>query len=424
MSKLYESQWKATKAAFLSEGRDLDFNFDGSRNNNKKQIMATVLENTYREMGNRLFETITPGATAQSSIATLNKVVLPVLRRVMPTVIAHELIGVQPIQGPVAQIHTLRVQYADAVAGAYGNTAGQEAFGCDPVSIARYYSGDGDASGATSGRAVGSSLTDTNAPGAGTYSNALEQLPGRKLAIQILRQVVQAGSRKLSARWTWEAAQDANSQQGIDIEAEVLAALAQEITAEIDQEILAFLRGIPGNTPDWTYDMNAVTGTPTFVGDAHAAFATLVNASSNRIAQRTRRGPGNWIVVSPFALTILQSGSTSAFARTTEGVFDAPTNTKYVGTLNHSIRVYVDQFADDTTCALVGYKGSETDAAAYYCPYVPLTTPGVIIDPRTMDPVIMFMTRYALTAMQDTAQSLGNSKDYLSKINLANIAMF
>jgi hypothetical protein len=90
-----------------------------------------------------------------------------------------------------------------------------------------------------------------------------------------------------------------------------------------------------------------VTGTPTFVGDVHAALAILINRQANLIASRTRRGAGNWVVVSPTALTILQSATTSAFARTTEGTFEAPTNTKFVGTLNNTMRVYVDQYAAD-----------------------------------------------------------------------------
>jgi len=157
----------------------------------------------------------------------------------------------------------------------------------------------------------------------------------------------------------------------------------------------------------------------TFVGDEHAALAVLINRQSNLIASRTRRGAGNWTVVSPTALTILQSATTSAFARTTEGVFEAPTNTKFVGTLNSSMRVYVDQYANDATDILVGYKGpGEIDAAAYYCPYVPLTSSGVVIDPQTFEPVVSFMTRYGYIELTNSATSLGNAADYLSLISL------
>jgi hypothetical protein len=242
------------------------------------------------------------------------------------------------------------------------------------------------------------------------------------MSIQILKQPVEAKTRKLSARWTFEAAQDAQAQQGIDIEAEIMAALAQEITAEIDQEILSSLRGLAGTGS--TYDQASVSGTATFVGDEHAALAVLINREANKIAQRTRRGAGNWAVVSNQALTILQSATTSAFARTTEGTFEAPTNTKFVGTLNGAMRIYVDAYLSDTADAnqvLIGYKGpSEADAAAFYCPYIPLMSSGVILDPATFEPVVGFMTRYGYVELSNTASSLGNAADYLSRVAITS----
>jgi hypothetical protein len=224
----------------------------------------------------------------------------------------------------------------------------------------------------------------------------------------------------LSARWTFEAAQDAQAQQGIDIEAEIMAALAQEITAEIDQEVLASLRSLAG-TATQTYNQAAVSGTATFVGDEHAALAVQINRVANLIAQRTRRGAGNYAVVSPLALTILQSATTSAFARTTEGTFEAPTNTKFVGTLNSAMRVYVDGYAADSTSVLVGYKGSsESDAPAFYCPYIPLMSSGVVLDPSTFEPVVSFMTRYGYVELTNTASSLGNAADYLGKVDITD----
>ena len=195
-----------------------------------------------------------------------------------------------------------------------------------------------------------------------------------------------------------------------------MAALAQEITTEIDQEIIGSLTTLSGTAVD-TYDQAAVSGTATFVGDEHAALAVLVNRAANIIAARTRRGAGNWVVVSPFALTILQSATTSAFARTTEGTFEAPTNTKFVGTLNSSVRVYVNQYAADSAAVLVGYKGpGEMDAASFYCPYIPLMSSGVVLDPASFEPVVSFMTRYGYVELSNQASSLGNAADYLANI--------
>jgi hypothetical protein len=387
MSQLLTGRWAETKEALL-EG------LQGT----KRTVMASTLENTRKYLA----ESASTGATSAGNVATLNRVILPVIRRVMPTVIANELVGVQPMTGPVGQIHTLRVRYSDSLTGTYGAAAGEEAL--SPFKIAEGYSANNGAA----------------ATAASTAS--LEGAAGKRLSIQILKQTVEAKTRKLSARWTFEAAQDAQAQQGIDIEAEIMAALAQEITAEIDQEVLGSLATLAGSQNTEAYNQANVSGTATFVGDEHAALAVMINRVANRIAQRTRRGAGNWAVVSPTALTVLQSATTSAFARTTEGTFEAPTNTKFVGTLNNAMKIYVNTYAtsDDV---LVGYKGAnESDAAAFYCPYIPLMSSGVVLDPATFEPVVSFMTRYGYVELSNTASSLGNAADYLGKVTLTGLA--
>ena len=380
-TKLFESNWAATKEALL-EG------LKGTR----RKAMDVVFENTRKYLA----ESATAGATQAGNIAVLNKVMLPLIRRVMPTVIANEIMGVQPMTGPVGQIHTLRVRYANTAAGV---TAGTEALG--PFEIAKAYSGN-----------------EVVADPAAASTARLEGVPGNKLSIQILKETVEAKTRKLSARWTFEAAQDANAIHGIDIEAEIMQALAQEITVEIDQEMLFKLGALVPVAPT-TFNQAAVSGTATYVGDEMAALAVMINQQANLIAARTRRGAANWAVVSPTALTILQTATTSSFARTTEGTFEAPTNTKFVGTLNSTMRVYVNQYASDGDPVLIGYKGpTETDAAAYYCPYIPLMSVGPVMDPQTFEPVVSFMTRYGYLELTNTANSFGNAADYLSKVGI------
>jgi len=390
--ELLESRWGETKEALL-EG------LQGAR----RSTMGVILENTKKH----LKENATAGSTSSGNIATLNRVILPVIRRVMPTVIANELVGVQPMTGPVGQIHTLRVRYADAMtdnsAAATSTAAGDEAL--SPFKIATAYSNN----------------TGTATGYGGANTATLEGVAGNKISVQILKQPVEAKTRKLSARWTFEAAQDAQAMHGIDVEAEIMAALAQEITAEIDQEILLSLRTLAAT--EFTYNQAAVSGTATFVGDEHAALAVLINRTANLIAQRTRRGAGNYAVVSPASLTVLQSATTSAFARTTEGTFEAPTNTKFVGTLNGTMRVFCDSYASDAQAVLVGYKGaSETDAPAFYCPYVPLMSSGVVLDPSTFEPVVSFMTRYGYIELSNTASSFGNAGDYVGEIAVSNLS--
>ena len=387
---LTESKWALVKNR-LTEG------LVGTR----KQVMETVLENQRKLMLN---ESATGGATTAGAIAQLNKVILPVIRRVMPTVIANELMGVQPMTGPVGQIHTLRIQYAD---NAPDVTAGEEAL--SPNKIAKSYSGD---------------LAGNNTNPGAAPTQALEGVMGRRMNIRVLRETVEAKSRRLSARWTIESAQDAQAQHGIDVEAEIIAALAQEITAEIDQEMLQKLRTLAG-TAGLTFDQSQATGIATFVGDEHAALATLLNRASSIIAQRTRRGAANWAVVSPASLTVLQSATTSAFARTTEGSFEAPTNVKFAGTLNGTMRVYVDTYAGSDADVLIGYKGpQEIDAAAFYCPYIPLQSTGVVMDPNTGELITGFLSRYGYVQLNNSATSLGNAADYLFRIAVKNLKFF
>jgi hypothetical protein len=393
--ELLESRWDETKEALL-EG------LQGTKRNS----MKVILENTRKY----LKENASAGSTSAGNIATLNRVILPVIRRVMPTVIANELVGVQPMTGPVGQIHTLRVRYAqsltDTSAAATSVTAGQEAL--SPFTIATAYSTVPKDTDATSSYNGGNTAT-------------MEGNGGKQISVQILKQAVEAKTRKLQARWTFESAQDAQAMHGIDVEAEIMAALAQEITAEIDQEILLSLRSLAST--EFTYNQATVSGTATFVGDEHAALAVLINRVANLIAQRTRRGAGNYAVVSSAALTVLQSATTSAFARTTEGTFEAPTNTKFVGTLNGAMRVFVDSYASDTTPVLVGYKGtSEADAPAFYCPYIPLMSSGVVLDPTTFEPVVSFMTRYGYIELTNTASSFGNAGDYVGEIAVSNLS--
>jgi|TARA_R110000782_G_scaffold3684_8_gene13330 hypothetical protein len=397
--QLLEGRWDETKEALL-EGL----------NGSKRSSMNVILENTRKY----LKENASAGSTASGNIATLNRVILPVIRRVMPTVIANELVGVQPMTGPVGQIHTLRVRYASALtdnsAAQTSVAAGQEAL--SPFSIATAYS-------SSPGGAGNAGTTTTNYQGASTAS--MEGNGGKTVSVQILKQAVEAKTRKLQARWTFESAQDAQAMHGIDVEAEIMAALAQEITAEIDQEILLSLSSLAAT--EYTYNQATVSGTATFVGDEHAALAVLINRVANLIAQRTRRGAGNWAVVSPASLTVLQSATTSAFARTTEGTFEAPTNTKFVGTLNGAMRVFVNSYASDSAPVLVGYKGSsEADAAAFYCPYIPLMSSGVVLDPSTFEPVVSFMTRYGFVELTNTASSFGNAADYVGEIAVQNLS--
>lgn len=369
------------------------------KSSSKRAITETVLENSRREI---LREHATAGATTAANVAIINKVMMPLIKRVMPTVMAHELVGVQPLTGPSGTITTMRIRYATTspVDGS-GIIAGQEAM--SPFLVGAWYSGN----------------EDMDHPAAADTA-VLEGVGGNDISIEFVKEDVKAGSRKLKARFTLESMQDAESQYGANVEQELTSALAQQIVLDIDQEILTRLRSIAGLSVA-TYDQNKISGVATSVVDEHAALAVMINRYSNEIARKIRKASANWAVVSHEVLSVLQSATASQFVRTTEGTFEAPTNNKFVGTLNGTLKVYVNTYATDNDI-LIGYKGSdEIDAAAYYCPYVPVMCSGTILDPNTFEHVMAMSTRYGFFALTNPANSLGNAADYLARIKVANL---
>lgn len=388
----------------------------------KKKILAVALENQKAH----LQETVAAGTQGQGSIGNFQKIVIPMIRRIIPGTIATELVGVQPMSGPVGLVYSMRFLYADTVDGT------PAAYEADPDIVGgtteiwannsktkRFYS---TADVGTTG--VPPALTATTSAGVAATTDNYEGFGGRKMTLEVLKQTVTAGSRKLQARWTPEAMQDLNASHGLNIESELTSALSSAIVSEIDNEIINDLIALAGTTD--SFDMNGTfTGVPTWVGDRHAVLGTLVAKVANEIARKTRRGPANFMVVSPLVATVLQSASKSVFAPAVQGSFEGPNNTKLIGTLNGSIKVYTYIYHDQgTEPILLGFKGGngEMDAGYFYCPYVPLMSSGVVVDPQTFNPHVSLMTRYGKATFTSTGTSLGNSADYYGRINVANLA--
>lgn len=407
--ELFEN-WQETKETLL----------DGL-SESKKKILAPVLENQRQH----LQETADAGTTNAGSIGNFQKIVIPMLRRIIPGTIATELVGVQPLSGPVGLVYSMRYLFAEAVAGTpdageldvgFTNAAGDEVF-ANNSKTKRFYSSS-DASVPAGGPAAGTSN------GNHSITSDYEAFGGRSMTVDVLKQTVTAGSRKLQARWTPEAMQDMNASHGLNLEAEITAALSAAIVSEIDNEIINDLIALAGTVE--SYDMaGAFTGVPNYVGDRHAVLGVLINKVANEIARKTRRGPASWIVVSPLVVSVLQSASKSVFAPAVSGSFDGPNNTKLVGTLNGGIKVYTYIYHDTgAEPILMGYKGGsgEMDSGYFYCPYVPLMSSGVVIDPKTFNPHVSLMTRYGKATFTSTATSLGNSADYYGRITVANLS--
>jgi len=479
MDKELVENWSAVKGTLL-EGLTA----------NQAKVVAPLLENQKNYLLN---ETAAAGSTSADSIAGFRKILIPMIRRVIPSTIAMELVGVQPTTGPVGLVYSLRYKYAESIsstqanAGAIDQGVGDinigsdgEAFG-NVNAIRRFYSGAA-ASGVTvrgaaqaagsggmgapapgaidatnaSGNAWGSTLDSTNyttgtqATAAGAYNvggslhggsgSFLEGSGGRKMSLEIVSQAVEAGARKLQAGWTLEAMQDMQSQHGLNIENEMTQALSAEIVQEIDNEVINDLLALAGTVGVFDGSLPGAPGyyRPTFAGDRLANLGIQINVVANEIARKTRRGAGNFIVVSPMIVSVLQAAAKSQWAPAVAGSFKGPNNTMLAGTLNGTIKVYTylwnqvsateitgtpTPFNTGNDLILVGYKGGngETDTGYFYCPYIPLMSSGVVMNPVTFQPVVSLMTRYGKTSFTNKTTSLGNSADYYGKVTVNNL---
>jgi hypothetical protein len=257
--------------------------------------------------------------------------------------------------------------------------------------------------------------------------------------MEILKQTITAGSRKIQARWTPEAAHDLAAQHNLNIENQVTAAMSAQIAHEIDNEILTDLLTLAATTS--TYDFaNPTTGfTPSYVGDRFADIAVLVNKMAQEIGAKTRMGPANWAVGSYFITSILGSAAKSVFNPQVQGSFGDANGNKLVGTLHGQLKIYsynwglsdawsfASSNADVATGTegediLLGFKGnSEVETGYIYCPYLPIQSTGVIMDANTFTPAVSLATRYGKCTFTDSTTSLGNSADFYARIRVKNV---
>lgn len=442
--QLFEN-WQETKEALL-EG------LQGS----KKQTVLTLLENQKQH----LMETAGAESTNMGAISNFKKIVIPMIRRILPGTISSDLVGVQPMTGPVGLVYSLRFAFSQAADATGPNVvagndiaAGDEVF-ANNSKMKRFYS---SANVGTAGYPP--ALTATTSDGFATsdpvvtngtataplnnVSGDYEAFGGRQMRLAVLKQTITAGSRKLQARWTMEAAQDLTAQHGLNLETELTAALSAQIAHEIDNEILTDLLALAATTA--TYDFAAPTPgfAPNYLGDRYAHLGILINRLANEIGAKTRRGPGNWIVGGHLITSMLQSASKAVFAPAVSGSFDAPVGNRLVGVMNGSMKVYsynwglddpwqitgagagvFNAAGDQGENVLIGFKGgsSELDSGYFYCPYIPLMSTGVVMDANTFTPAVSLMTRYGKATFTNTQTSLGNSSDYYARVLVQNVA--
>lgn len=389
----------------------------------RKDSMRVLLENQakYAESLNE--------ATFSGAIKSVPKLIMPLARRIFTNVIADQLVGVQPMRERTGICMALKYVYAsDSVIDLVdANIANAEANRYNAL-----VSNDPDAPKAT---VDGSKVTYpagsevSFVAGVNQYAQllktGLDAKPGenaekmsftaagleqfRETTIKFTQTTVTAKSRKLAAQWSLEAATDAQASLGINIEKEMIAALAQTLANDIDRELINAIETRVGYTTN--YDFKNVSGTNSMAEKYQALYQKVLEVS-NQIAVRTKRGAANWMIVNPNVLTVLQTLKSFNFAPTSTTYID-PTNVGLSGTIEGRFKVFTDiiKTSDDV---LMGYKGpAETDAGIFYMPYVPLEVSPTILDGNSFMPRVMISTRYGL------ADNIMGADAYYGKVNVA-----
>ena len=378
----------------------------------KKAVTAAVLENQEIALREEGMITEAAPANATSSVSNWNPVLIALVRRAMPNLMAYDICGVQPMSGPTGLIFAMKSRYGG---GATGN---REALFNEAET---QFSGD-SASTHDSDNASGLNVTNldsdstaddarlTNIAGKGMTTAEAEKLGStgnssfREMGFTIEKATVTAKSRALKAEYSLELAQDLKAIHGLDAETELANILSTEILAEINREVI---RTINSQAKTGALQTNtAVNGIFDVQTDADGRWSVekfkglvlQIERECNRIAIETRRGKGNFIICSSDVASALSAAGMLDYTpamNTTLNVDD--TGNTFAGTLNGRTRVYIDPYAN-TNYVTVGYKGTNPyDAGLFYCPYVPLTMVRAVGE-DTFQPKIGFKTRYGMAS--------------------------
>ena len=447
------------------------------KDNYRKAVTAVLLENTekqLREERGMIQETSTVGAisatggnalggsgltTKTGGLAGFDPVMISLIRRAAPNLVAYDICGVQPMSGPTGLIFAMKSHYnnrsgAEALynepdANFSGNQQGPAAYN-DPVAPL----GDGGATDANPGL-----LND--ATGGGTTAGNYERQGGlipredaetlgsgagnlfNEMDFSIEKTAVTAKTRALRAEYTLELAQDLKAIHGLDAEQELANLLSSEILAEINREVVRTVytvakQGAQNNVAnagvfDLDVDSNGRWSVEKFKG-----LMFQIERDANAIAQQTRRGKGNFIITSADVASALAMSGTLDYSSGLSGAGGPSigevddTGNLLVGTMNGRIKVFVDPYSanvSNTHYYVVGYKGSSPyDAGLFYCPYVPLQMLRSI-DPETFQPKIGFKTRYGMVAnpfvlngsTPDAEALTHNKNQYYRRVRVSNL---
>lgn len=416
-------------------------NHEGSapiKDNYRKEVTAVLLENQEREMAKQreaLFETAPTNAVGSypdaGGMAKFDPVLISLVRRSMPQLIAYDVCGVQPMTQPTGLIFAMKSRYASM-----GGTEALFNEADTDFSGGGTHSGPYDFGGSeTTGAGIATASAERLGQG-GTGDGAFGQM-----AFSIEKTAVTAKTRALKAEYSIELAQDMKSVHGLDAEGELSNILSTEILAEINREIIRtiYKTAKPGaavgtataGTFDLDVDSNGRWSVEKFKG-----LMFQIEREANAIGQLTRRGRGNVIITSADVASALAMAGVLDYTPAIQGnsaMTIDDTSTTFAGVLNGKYKVYVDPYTSNisnTQFFVVGYKGTSAfDAGLFYCPYVPLQMVRAV-DPNSFQPKIGFKTRYGLVAnpfvdLDDSSGSTGdltaNANYYYRRVKVSNL---
>ena len=436
------------------------------KDQHRKDVTAVLLENQERAMmedagHNNIFEaapanfggsSIAQGSAGWAGGATTaavqgyDPILISLVRRTMPQMIAYDICGVQPMTQPTGLIFAMKSRYStqngDEALVREANTAFS---GAHTGAAENLFDGDAGLTAAGPQSDLNSSIFSATTGIAMTTADgeALGSSGGgtfQEMAFSIEKTSVTAQTRALKAEYTDELAQDLKSVHGLDAQAELSNILTQEILAEINREVVrrvyisAKIGAQTGTATAGTFDLD-VDSNGRWSVEKFKGLMFQIEREANAIGQLTRRGKGNFIITSADVASALAMAGVLDYSSSLNNNLNVDdTSTTFAGILNGRFKVFVDPYAANSSASqfvVVGYKGpSAFDAGMFYCPYVPLQIVRAT-DPNTFQPKIGFKTRYGMvanpfavsdyTGPQDATGLYLNSNSYFRKIAVANL---
>ena len=419
------------------------------KDNYKKAVTSIILENQEKAMKEdaAFLSEAAPTNSTGSGINNYDPILISLVRRAMPNLIAYDVCSVQPMTGPTGLIFAMKSRFSsqsgtealfnepdagfsnDDAAGDLNSTA---MTGTNPAVLNNSSPGTYITGGADYGSTTGGGMTTAEGEALGdAAANSFAEM-----AFSIEKSTVTAKSRALKAEYTMELAQDLKAIHGLDAETELSNILSSEILAEINREVIRTIyisakKGASVNTTtagifDLDTDSNGRWSVEKFKG-----LMFQIERDANVIAQETRRGKGNMIITSSDVASALQMAGVLDYAPALNNNLQVDdTGNTFAGVLNGRYRVYIDPYAANNAASqyyVVGYKGtSPYDAGIFYCPYVPLQMVRAVGE-NTFQPKIGFKTRYGVAqnpfATGDATDIIAGANDntYYRRVQVANL---